>query len=133
MCQKNQRPSLNEAACPAPRVVFLVVTADRDGCTLHYFPEPRRLDAESAEIIKGGGRIHSIQDVRHFGHLHTHELAGRAVIESDYELYGGGGEFLSVESTEAFGCGYIDSDTDLNALMARLKKGCHLSIFEGVQ
>ena len=133
MCQKNQRLSLNEAACSAPRVVFLVVTADRDGCTLLHFPEPRRLDAESAEIIKGGGRIHSIQEVRHLGHLHTHEFAERAVIESDYELYGGGGEFLSVESTEAFGCGHIDSDTDLNALMARLKKGSHLSIFEGVQ
>ena len=57
----------------------------------------------------------------------------QAVLESDYEVYRGGGKFLSVESTEAFGCGYIDSDTDLNALMARLKKGCHLSIFEGAQ
>ena len=133
MCQKHQRLSLNEAACPAPRVVLLMVTEDRDGCTLRHFMERGRLDAERAEIIKRGGRIHSLQEVSHFGHLHTHELAGRAVIESDYELYVGGGEFFSVESTEAFGCGCIDSDTDLKALMARMNNASCLSIFEAVR
>lgn len=125
--------SLTEATDPAPRVICLVEMVERGGCTLLHFPEHSRVDAERGEILRRGGKILSIQEVRHFGHLHTHEFVGQAVLESDYELYGGGGKFLSVESTEAFGCGYIDSDTDLNALMARLKMGSHRSIFEGVQ
>lgn len=133
MCHINQRLDLTEAPNLVPRVVCLVEMVDSDGCALLHFPEPSRLAVDRREILRRGGMILSIREVFHFGHLHTHVFTGQSLLESDYELYRGGGKFLSVESTEAFGCGCIDSDADLKALMARLNKGNCFSIFESMQ